>query len=696
MFQSLTILLLLTLYLCYPAHAQFEKAKEKPPTTPTDTTIKDTIPPQKVKPLVLSLSMLHLIKGEPFIDTLKQTLNGCHFWDETDTLSGFTQSLGQVGKPYLNYLNGLQHRYLNTNLFQDPVSQYVDIYLLNPLTQILIFDTRTPYTNLQFDQADYETQLLRVTASINPSPFSNVTALYRRRTAKGAYLNNTTDHYNIALSNTYFSFERRLIVSLSVSFNQLNDELNGGTYQDGLIPYNQSFNKLSQRLNFNNVTLFRKSRTLSAIGAYSIIKDSVNELVALANMQYLEYNRNYSDGNLEDTAIRYNRSPFHPYGTIYDTAATSMNEYFLVISRQVQTGLRYQFNLNKFKIGLQGNYTFIAHTSDGTVSLYQEKHQQHLSGYSLFNIKGTDFQPRIDLSYSQNNLLKNEYRLEIRCPILFNKKQIELTDSILPDDSSTTWKPVSYPIVYYPRQAHISFLNASQNPTLQQLFWRGNTFIGNPLLTNENIFLLKTQFKYTDKPRIRKANPFLQNYFSFTLYYSQISSPIYYNADAQVFQDLPSDYYGYLGLLFNFRVRASRFYLELNTIMQLPTGSDFLSRYNFNQPLTQNFHLYYLNKILNKKTTLQVGFYGYYYENSNTPFQLEPSLLIPYPQQNNYYFPAYFRSDFYVSAHIKSALVYFKIIHWNEGFIAPGYYTTPFYPMLERTFSFGVNWNFWD
>ena len=61
-----------------------------------------------------------------------------------------------------------------------------------------------------------------------------------------------------------------------------------------------------------------------------------------------------------------------------------------------------------------------------------------------------------------------------------------------------------------------------------------------------------------------------------------------------------------------------------------------------------------------------------------------------------YQVPSYAMANAYFSTQIKQAYIFFKMSHVNEGILQDGYYTTPFYPMLERTFSLGISWAFFD
>ena len=53
--------------------------------------------------------------------------------------------------------------------------------------------------------------------------------------------------------------------------------------------------------------------------------------------------------------------------------------------------------------------------------------------------------------------------------------------------------------------------------------------------------------------------------------------------------------------------------------------------------------------------------------------------------------------DFFVSAKIKTARLFFKIEHLNDGLLAQrDAYELPHYPLPGRAFQFGISWRFFD
>ena len=64
--------------------------------------------------------------------------------------------------------------------------------------------------------------------------------------------------------------------------------------------------------------------------------------------------------------------------------------------------------------------------------------------------------------------------------------------------------------------------------------------------------------------------------------------------------------------------------------------------------------------------------------------------------QNSFTTKTYPVFDLFVNADIKTMNVFVKMAHANYDLWEPGYYETPGYPGLRRSFTFGLKWMFFD
>jgi hypothetical protein len=76
--------------------------------------------------------------------------------------------------------------------------------------------------------------------------------------------------------------------------------------------------------------------------------------------------------------------------------------------------------------------------------------------------------------------------------------------------------------------------------------------------------------------------------------------------------------------------------------------------------------------------------------------QPNPSEDVAASKQNVFPLAATFVMDPYFSLRIHKALVLIKVNNALQGIGGQGYFTTPFYPGLQRSFQFGIKWYFFD
>jgi hypothetical protein len=71
-------------------------------------------------------------------------------------------------------------------------------------------------------------------------------------------------------------------------------------------------------------------------------------------------------------------------------------------------------------------------------------------------------------------------------------------------------------------------------------------------------------------------------------------------------------------------------------------------------------------------------------------------VLQQFHQQNAFTVESYPVVDFFITADIKNFNLFLKMAHLNQGYPRDGYFTSPFYSGMERSFIFGLKWMFFD
>ena len=128
----------------------------------------------------------------------------------------------------------------------------MEAYLLASLYPL---EVKKPFTRVRFDQSSRRTQLLTVDHAQQFSPRAGLRGIYQRRTRSGEYLGQTTDHYSAGLliygeTRGDTSSRLRLYGLAQALWNQLYDELNGGSLFDPAEGLEAAFQKESQPVRF--------------------------------------------------------------------------------------------------------------------------------------------------------------------------------------------------------------------------------------------------------------------------------------------------------------------------------------------------------------------------------------------------------------------------------------------------------------
>lgn len=191
----------------------------------------------------------------------------------------------------------------------------------------------------------------------------------------------------------------------------------------------------------------------------------------------------------------------------------------------------------------------------------------------------------------------------------------------------------------------------------------------------------------------------LPNYYGIKGFLSRTGNMVYYSDSMEVRQAGEGQALTWIGAEAKFRQRFLRhMYMESNLTVQNGTvEGDFpLQLYARSIP---RFHgrasIFFERSNIKIAKRIRIGMDLEY--NTQFPGQtLDPisGEFFPTP----YLIPAYPRAHAFFVLHPPRShtYVWFRYQHVNEFFPLQGYYTTPFYPMLERSFSFGVSWTFFD
>jgi hypothetical protein len=181
-------------------------------------------------------------------------------------------------------------------------------------------------------------------------------------------------------------------------------------------------------------------------------------------------------------------------------------------------------------------------------------------------------------------------------------------------------------------------------------------------------------------------------YFSPFTKITNLTNYVYFNKNAVPEQ--AGDLVQLLQIGLNFKFKLGKFITENEGIFSTVTGADVLRI----PTIFANTRFYYENIVL-KANQIQLGFqvhykssyYANYYMPVTGQFYLQDT-----QGSNNFQIKAYPVIDLFGSIKIKNVRLFGRFSNAGQGFPANGYFTTPYYTALPRTFGFGATWMFFD
>jgi len=645
-----------------------------------------------------------------------------HYWDELDLAPGFLYSLGQIGKPYQLYQYGLNDRYdPEKSYWRDPIFERYNIYIQQNESEVPFMDTRTPYVNAKYAQASKQMQRIDATVSRNINAFWNVSLGYKGRQAQGAYLNFNTNHTALFLSTRFRSRNSRYHLFGSGSYDELDDDLNGGevrtvssfaTADEGEIlrdnaeSLNDLFRKNEANLIANDANRKRFLRQAQIDQYYHLIRDTDSTTHPHRLTLRAQLSGEWANYTFKDIAINVAKLDQHaiPVYPNRDTSTTEIFEFFK--SRRYKA-------LGAVSYSLKGPVSL--HT-DGYVAFEQinldqdSLNQVSLDRFEIFGTGTLGFKWG-DATFSIHQRATNLYNPQNRIGFEVNFYPLKhqytpeadtlSSDSAAVDPSPTVVTDTAFlDELNSPLVMSMKYKRWGQNPSLFQTHYLpspGNVYEPLSGAENQQFNQWQGRIQWQRLAGIRNGDTLLPTYYFAEVFATRIDQMIYYDREMNVRQASTGTPLSWFGAKIGLRTRLiGKTYLESELTWQEGTtdATDDFQYYAENIPsLWGKASLYYDNRDLSFAGILRIGVDVFYFTDYRG-FTLDMPSGEFFP--TNYEVGGYLRTDIYFATKVKVANIFFKFSHINEGLIQRGYYTTPFYPMLERTFSLGIDWSFFN
>jgi len=567
--------------------------------------------------------------------------------------------VGNYGTPAIN--NDFFNRSTNVDFL---FLQSREDYLLTPAT-IQYYNTRTPYTRLDFGQSGHrsiknETRF-NVFHSQNVNPFLNFTLLMNMAKSAGQYNAQETKNNFITLYSCY-NTDNLSIYSGFITNTVKNNE-NGGLTDDSLL-FNGADSELLNT-NLNASKLGFKGTYYFANGEYRIGKFMSTEedssvfrpiLGILVSSQYERHKQEFIDEEEEGNTFFKNTY----FGSDYIKDSVSFNKL-----RNVFQLKQYENASRKTSFGKRAylGTEFVKTTTPGPDtarigSIILPGYKSIVNDYTNLYLGGGIFRD-VGKFWTWN--------FDGKIYFIGRKAgQTELSGII--SKPFTVLKDTSASLV----------LTGSLNNTVADYFqeefysnhYRWDNNFGTEQRMNVNSTINSPKFKL----KLSGNYAIINNY----IYNSYEAIPSQTGKELLVFSVFADKDFNRRNL--HFRVRALWQKASDETYIHIPDLSAFVSAY----------YKFVISKVMFTQIGVDTRYNTKYYADAYSPatglFYL----------QNEKKYGNYPYIDVYANLRLKRTRVFFKMINIGTNFLESEYITTPHYPMPRSSFRFGISWLFYD
>ncbi len=509
------------------------------------------------------------------------------------------------------------------------------------------------YSELTYVQGANKEQNFHAVFSRNVYRSLNLGFDFRTMNSPGAYVHQRTNHINFVLTAQFITKKQRYGIIANVIYNRLKIYENGGIKNESVFENGQESNRMVIPVNLesaqNNIRetgffmkhFFNLSRHPNNDRDTSLAGIKRFELGRLTySFQYDRQSQNFVDGNAS--------GGFFPT-PVLDT----LNTYDSVSVKTITNELNWSnptFNpKNKLRViqlegGIKNKYTEV--TLHGTKNVFNQ----------FIPHAEIDFTPFPSLILSG----RGDYVLG-----KYNE-----------GDKSLRVKMIT---ILGTHERNAGIITVTANYLYQKPGWFYEHYLGNSYRWDtawQRQSVISAGFNYRLK--------FLETGIDL----SRISNYVYLGTD-----DKPKQFVNGIAHMFvylNTNLEVWNFTLKSQLAYQTIQGSNVIRLPAF----LGNVSLYYTRKLFNGAATLEPGL-TFFYNTSYFADNFNPALRSFYLQDrreigNSLYI------DGFINLKIQRARFFVALTHLNAALMGRDYYATPYYPMQDGAFKFGIAWRFHD
>ncbi len=559
--------------------------------------------------------------------------------------------LGNYGTPALN--NDFFGRSSNVDFF---FLKSRESYLLSPAT-IQYYNTRTPYTRLDFSQSENRTikneTRFNVFHSQNVNPNLNFTLRMNIAKSAGQYTAQESKNNFITLYSSYNS-DNLNIYSGFIS-NTVKDNENGGLSNDSLL-FNGAETELLN-VNLNSSKSNFKGTYYFINGEYRFGKTIVTEedsaafrpiFGILINSQYERHKQVFTDEEEAENTFFENTY----YGNDYITDSIRFNKLSNVFQlKQFENAERKTSFGKRAFLGID----FINTLSPGADTA---KFSSDINSYSNLYAGGGIFRETGKFwtwNFDGKIYLIGQKAGQTELSGIISKPFTILKDSLA---SLAISGSINNTVADYFQEEFYS----------NHFRWNNDFSMEQRMDVNGSIISPKFKLKLTGNYSI--INNFIYNNYE--------GIPSQTGKELLVISAFADKDFNYRNL--HFRVRALWQQASNEEYIHVPDLSAFVSAY----------YKFVISKVMFAQIGADTRYNTKYYADAYSPatglFYL----------QNEKKYGNYPYIDVYANLRLKRTIVFFKMLNIGTNFLDGEYITTPNYPMPRSTFRFGLSWLFYD
>lgn len=567
------------------------------------------------------------------------TLENFHLFDFKLRSGNLYQDLGNFGTA-------------TKSVFYNPPTQIgrqLGISVFSPYafdaTRVQYFNTKSPYTNMNYIQANRGSSRLHFTHSQNITPQWNATFDVRRQSASKQYgspqtrEDRTLDSYAFMIHSNYESKNKRYVLLGNYNhFNHKSFELGG------MLPADKK-QKYIPDDELGNETAFKQTASyLTGAVAREIWNDThIYQQYKLSNGVQLfhVFDRQKHKNFYKDSQFR--------------TDSTSLKYYFIENGNLSSTDTLKQYltyNLVENKFGVKGIYRGFAYRLHLRSRFYNLN--DNIDEKGSIKLKNETIAGGWANYYFPDSLRRAFAEVEIGSGLDYSIK----AEYISPD-LKVGFNQISYQPSLIDGLFQSSALKWETN--LKNVF--SNNFYGNFILQTKN-FILKPSGSY-----------------------SLIKNFIYYDNEAKVAQTSLPAHILRVGLGIEYRIK--RFLIANETYFTSNSRKDFIRIPTLVNNTKIGIEFIYA-KVLHVSTGVEVYYRSAYKGDNYMPLTRQFFLQ---DVQNIWGKPS---ADVFADMKINRVRLFFKYANLPYGFTPNGYYVSSTYPALRNTFIMGVNWPLFD